>query len=296
MDAQPPVRFGDDDCQVIWGEVPEALDRYVPDGSVDLVFADPPYNIGKRFGENDDKWPSPEAYAAWCFEWLEVCIRKLTPTGSLYVMTSTQAMPFLDLFLRDRLTILSRIVWAYDSSGVQARNYFGSLYEPMLHAVVNPKRYTFNAADILVEARTGAQRKLIDYRGAEPKEYASTKIPGNVWTFPRVRYRMAEYEDHPTQKPEALMERVIAASSNVGDLVLDPFAGSFTTCAVARRLGRRTIGFERVEEYVGIGLRRLGIANTLNGVDLQPVAKSTKRRNGRGQSGDNQMQLGDSSE
>lgn len=292
LEASPPARFGDSDCRVIWGEVPDALDSHVPDGSVDLIFADPPYNIGKRFGDADDKWPSPEAYATWCYQWLEVCLRKLSPTGTLYVMTSTQAMPFLDIFLRDRLTILSRIVWSYDSSGVQAKNFFGSLYEPMLHAVVNPKAYTFNAQDILVEARTGAQRKLIDYRGAEPKEYATTKIPGNVWTFPRVRYRMPEYEEHPTQKPEALLERVILASSNEGDLVLDPFAGTFTTCAVAKRLGRRTVGIERVEDYVGIGLRRLGIAQTLNGVDLRPVAKNTKRRDRKNASVETQMQLG----
>ena len=96
--------------------------------------------------------------------------------------------------------------------------------------------YTFNFDDILVEAKTGARRKLIDYRKNPPQLYNSKKVPGNVWDFSRVRFKMDEYENHPTQKPEALMERIIKASSNQGDLVLDPFSGSFTTSAVAARL------------------------------------------------------------
>ena len=94
-------------------------------------------------------------------------------------------MPFFDVFLRDCLEILSRIVWAYDSSGVQARKYFGSLYEPILFCVKNRDNYTFNAEDIMVEARTGATRKLIDYRKAVPTVYNSKKVPGNVWNIPR---------------------------------------------------------------------------------------------------------------
>lgn len=154
-------------------------------------------------------------------------------------MTSTHAMPFFDIYLRDRLTILSRIVWYYDSSGVQARKYFGSLYEPILFCVKDRENYTFNAQDVLVEAKTGAKRKLIDYRKPVPTTYKSQKVPGNVWEIPRVRYRMDEYENHPTQKPIALLERIILASSNSGDLILDPFSGTFTTSFVAKKLGRR---------------------------------------------------------
>ena len=156
------------------------------------------------------------------------------------------------------MTIKSRIVWYYDSSGVQARTHYGSLYEPILFAVKDEKNYTFNADDIRVEAKTGAQRKLIDYRKPVPTVYNSTKVPGNVWEIPRVRYRMAEYEDHPSQKPEALLDRIVRASNNLGDVVLDPFSGTFTTSAVAQRLGRRTIGIELEEKYIQIGLRRLG--------------------------------------
>lgn len=251
----------------------------IPDGSVQLIFADPPYNIGKQFGEFSDSWPTDIAYAEWCQSWLKKCISKLSANGSLYIMTSTQAMPYLDLWLRERMTILSRIIWSYDSSGVQARRHFGSLYEPILFAVKNPKNYTFNASDIEVEAKTGAIRQLIDYRKAVPTPYKSTKVPGNVWEFPRVRYRMPEYEEHPTQKPEALLERVIKASTNSGDTILDPFGGTFTTAAVAKRLGRKAISIERERSYIAIGLRRLGLATELDGEALIAPVKNTERKN-----------------
>lgn len=271
--------LGNELSQIILGNAEELLDSQVADASVDLIFVDPPYNIGKKFADFHDRWPSDREYAEWCYKWIDLCVSKLKSTGSIYLMASTQAMPYLDLYIRDRLTVLSRIVWSYDSSGVQARNYFGSLWEPILFCVRNENNYTFNADDILVEAKTGAQRRLIDYRGEKPKPYNTKKVPGNVWTFPRVRYRMDEYEDHPSQKPEALMERIIKASSRRGDLVLDPFAGTFTTCAVAQRLGRKSIGIELQEKYFKIGLRRLNIADEFNGEKLKPPDKSYVRKN-----------------
>ena len=180
-------------------------------------------------------------------------------------MTSTQFMPYFDIFIRKRLTILSRIIWNYDSSGVQAKKYYGSMYEPILFCVKDKKNYTFNADDILVEAKTGSKRKLIDYRKNPPQPYKSDKVPGNVWDFPRVRFRMEEYENHPTQKPVALLERIIKASSNVGDTILDPFAGSFTTSYVAKQLRRKSIGIELQEDYIKIGLRRLKLATEYKG-------------------------------
>ena len=129
-------------------------------------------------------------------------------------------------------------------------------------------KYTFNYNDILVEALTGAKRGLIDYRKNPPQPYNTEKVPGNVWEFSRVRFKMDEYENHPTQKPEALLERIVKASSNKGDVVLDPFAGSFTTSAVSVRLGRIGVGIELNEEYYEMGLRRTGITNERNGKSL----------------------------
>ena len=249
--------FAADGHTIIHGDAVEAL-KSLEASSIDLIFADPPYNIGKDFDGIHDR-VDEEEYFDWCWKWLEECERVLKPDGTFYLMNSTQNMPRLDLHCRARFEILSRIVWTYDSSGMQARRFYGSLYEPMLHMVKDPKTYTFNAGDILVEAKTGARRGLIDYRKDPPRPYSTTKVPGNVWDFPRVRFKMEEYENHPSQKPEALLERVILASSNPGDLVLDPFGGSFSTGAVAKRLGRRSISIERNEAYVKIGLRRIGI-------------------------------------
>ena len=184
-------------------------------------------------------------------------------------MTSTQNMPYFDICLRKSMTILSRIVWFYDSSGVQAKKHYGSLYEPILFCVKDKNNYVFNAKEIMVEARTGAVRKLIDYRKDVPRVYNSKKVPGNVWCIPRVRYRMQEYEEHPTQKPTELLERIIKASSNPGNIVLDPFSGTYTTSYVAKQLGRRSIGIEAEEEYVKIGLRRLEICSDYKGQPLE---------------------------
>lgn len=265
--------FSNNNGRIFLGDALEILSG-IPDESVDLVFVDPPYNIGKNFAGRKDKWKTDDEYLAWCYQWIDLCIRKVKPDGSLYIMTSTQFMPYFDLYVRNKLTVLSRIVWAYDSSGVQAKKHYGSMYEPVLYCVKDKNRYTFNADDILVEAKTGARRKLIDYRKTPPQPYKTEKVPGNVWSFSRVRYRMDEYENHPTQKPVSLMERIIKASSNPGDLVLDPFSGTFTTCYVAQKLGRRFLGIEIQEEYFKIGLRRLEITHEYEGKELMREKKS----------------------
>ena len=263
---------------VIWGDTLEALSSKIPDDSVDLIFVDPPYNIGKNFNGRKDKWDSDEVYLQWCYKWIDLCLRKLKDKGSFYLMAATQNMSYFDIYLRDKIDILSRIVWSYDSSGVQAKKYYGSLYEPILFCVKDKQQYTFNADDILVEAKTGAKRKLIDYRKPVPTQYNSRKVPGNVWEFPRVRYRMDEYEEHPTQKPVALLERIVRASSNTGDLVLDPFAGTFTTSFVAKKLGRQSIGIEIEEDYVKIGLRRLQIMTHYRGEELKREPRSYEKQ------------------
>lgn len=261
--------FGTDNHKIIHSDALKALTMQVADNSVDLIFADPPYNIGKNFNGHIEKWTTEEDYLRWCYEWIDLCIKKLKPNGSFYVMTATQYMPFFDIYLRKKLDILSRVIWSYDSSGVQAKNYYGSMYEPILFCVKDRNNYTFNANEILIEAKTGAKRKLIDYRKAIPTFYNTEKVPGNVWDFARVRYRMDEYENHPTQKPIALLERIIKASSNQGDLVMDPFSGTFTTCVVAKELKRNCIGIELQDEYVKIGLRRLQLAKEYKGEKLQ---------------------------
>lgn len=287
------ARYSREDATIFHADCLDVLPN-IPSSSVDLIFADPPYNIGKQFKDFRDSWSSIHEYTAWCYKWLEHCVRVLRPTGTMYVMTSTQSMPYFDIWLRDRVSILSRIVWHYDSSGVQAKSRFGSLYEPILHCVKDSESYTFNSEDISVQARTGAVRNLIDYRKEVPIPYNTRKVPGNTWYFPRVRYRMPEYEDHPAQKPEALLERIIRASSNAGDVVLDPFGGTFTTCAVAQRLERKSIGIELQVDFVKIGIRRLGIAEQFAGERLYSPSKTYRRKSRRSQddSEENKTQKG----
>lgn len=252
----------------ILGNSLEVLNQ-MKEKSINLIFADAPYGIGKNFGNDSDKWESVKDYTNWCKQWLDSCMRVLKDDGTMYFMTATQHMPYLDTYMSENYNVLCRIVWAYDSSGVQSKKMYGSLYEPILMVNKSSKaKYTFNHKDILVEAKTGAQRKLIDYRKNPPQPYNTEKVPGNVWDFSRVRFRMEEYENHPTQKPEALLERIIKASSNIGDIVLDPFSGSFTTSAVANKLGRNAIGIDLNPEYFEIGIRRTGIAKEYKGKAL----------------------------
>lgn len=265
--------YSDNSSTIIHGDALENL-KQMPSESVDLIFADPPYNIGKDFDGFVEDW-SEKDFLDWTYEWIDECHRVLKLTGTFYLMNSTENMPYLDIRCRKIFCIKSRIVWTYDSSSVQAKKYFGSMYEPILMLTKHERNYTFNAKDIAIVAKTGAQRQLIDYRKDPPQPYNTTKVPGNVWDFARVRFKMEEYENHPTQKPESLLERVILASSNVGDLILDPFSGSFSTCAVAKKFGRRSIGIEINEEYIKIGIRRLNLPSPYS---IEELVKEKRRK------------------
>lgn len=260
--------FASEDAMVALGDSLSLL-KNMKTGSVDLIFADPPYNIGKDFGITKDKWNNTNEYITWCKVWINECMRILKDNGTFYFMTATQYMPYLDIYAMENYHVISRVVWKYDSSGVQSKKHFGSLYEPILMVNKTDKsKYKFNHQDILVEAKTGATRKLIDYRKTPPQPYNTQKVPGNVWEYNRVRFKMDEYENHPTQKPEALLERIILASSEEGDIVLDPFSGSFTTSAVAKKLSRISVGIDVNPEYFEIGLRRLNLVSEYNGKRL----------------------------
>lgn len=277
FDYPPQVYENSKNALVACGDAVDLLGKVQP-SSINLIFADPPYNIGKDFG-NGSKSLSEEEYISWCYDWIDECMRVLHPTGTFFFMAATQHMAKLDVFVSEKYNVLSRIIWSYDSSGVQSKKKYGSLYEPILMLVKDPENYTFNSDEIAVEAKTGAKRKLIDYRKTPPQPYSPHKVPGNVWEFPRVRYKMKEYENHPTQKPEALLTRIILGSSNPGDVVLDPFGGSFTTGAVAIKNNRRSISFDINFDYFKIGLRRLGICSEYKGEKLErDLTRKTKNK------------------
>ncbi|MFR9282413.1 MAG: adenine-specific DNA-methyltransferase [Peptoniphilus lacrimalis] len=268
----------DKDSLLILGNAMQVL-RKISSDSIDLIFADPPYGIGKDFGNDTDIFHSSNDYFIWAKEWIDECMRVLKDDGTMYFMSSTQNMPRLDVYVDEKYNVVNRIIWSYDSSGVQSKKKYGSLYEPIIMITKNEKsKYTFNYNDILVEAKTGSKRKLIDYRKTPPQPYNTKKVPGNVWDFSRVRFKMEEYENHPTQKPKELLKRIILASSNIGDVILDPFSGSFTTSSVAKELGRKSIGIEINEEYYKIGLRRTEVSHEYKGEVLEKD-KSRKTKN-----------------
>lgn len=199
--------------------------KEIPDNFFDLIIADFPYNIGKDYGNNSDRVNHLE-YIKLINLWINEFFRVLKPNGTLFAYTGKQYYAYYYIAIEDLMTIQNQIIWSYDSSSVQAKTKYGSLYEPIIWATKDKKKYTFNKEFAMVEAKTGSKRKLIDYRKNPPRPYNSTKVDGDVWNFTRVRYKMAEYTNHPTQKPLSICNRIIKVHSNKEDIIFIPFAGS----------------------------------------------------------------------
>lgn len=215
------------------------------DGSVDLIIADPPYNLGKDYGNNRDlkAWHEYEGFTQ---QWLTQAKRILRPAGSIYVFMGVRFISTLFRMMEDDLKLIFNgwITWHY-TQGMGRKRGFSPRHEDILY-FTKSSEFTFNLDDVRVPQKYFRERNNMS--GANP---------GDVWQFSHVHYCSAEREQHPTQKPEALMERIIRASSNEGDLVLDPFVGSGTSCRVADILKRRWIGFDLNPDYVEMSTRRL---------------------------------------
>jgi adenine-specific DNA-methyltransferase len=217
--------------------------------SIDLIVADPPYNIGKDYKNGSDK-QSRESYLRFITNQIEGYYRILKPNGSLIIYTGKQFNPYYHIEIEKYMTIQNNIIWFYDSSGVQAKTKYGSLYEPIIYATKHNKKYCFNIEEAQIESYTGSVRKLLDYRKNPPQPYNSKKNCGDVWYFPRVRYRMPEYTPHPTQKPLSICERIIKVHSNEGDLVYIPFGGSGSEIITCIKNNRNFISSELNKDYI----------------------------------------------
>lgn len=223
--------------------------KALPDKSIDLIIADPPYNIGKNYGNKSDM-QSKEEYIKFLESFVLESTRILNSHGSILIYTGKQYYPYWYIEIEKHLKIINQIIWKYDSSGVQTKNKYGSVYEPIIYAAINKKKRTFNREYCTVEAKTGSQRKLIDYRKNPPQPYNTEKIDGDVWEYSRVRYRMSEYTKHPTQKPINICDRIIQVHSNENDLVYIPFAGSGSEVESCIKNKRNWIATEINSEYV----------------------------------------------
>jgi site-specific DNA-methyltransferase (adenine-specific) len=241
--------------RVILGDCLEALPR-LPPASVDLLFADPPYNLDKDFGARSGARMGDEAYEAYT----EACLPLLRPGASVYACGDWRSGAALQRVLSRRLVLRNRITWEREKGRAAARNWKGA-HEDLWFATVSGD-YAFDAA--AVRLRRSVRAPYRD-RSGSPKDWsegAEGKLrdtaASNLWTDLVVPFwSMSENTEHPTQKPEKLLAKVILASSRPGDLVLDPFLGSGTTAVVARKLGRRFLGVEADPEHCLAALRRL---------------------------------------
>lgn len=235
--------------KVYLGDCIEVMKTF-PDECIDLVFADPPYNIGIKY----DKWQDNleyEKYITWSEKWLTEVYRILKRTGSVYVAIGDEFAAELVLIMK-RLGLYMRnwIIWYYTFGQHQNRK-FCRAHTHILYFVKDLKNFVFNGESI----RVPSARQLV-YRDkrANPKG----RIPDDVWCIPRVCGTFKErIANHPCQMPKAILERIILASSNPGDVVLDPFGGTGTTAVVAKRLGRKFITIEISENYYNLILQRL---------------------------------------
>jgi len=209
-----------------------------PSCHVDLIVADPPYNLGKEYGNGSDSLERMD-YLDFTKTWLTQAVRVLKPNGSIYVFMGFRFIAHLYLLLEEHfhLRFNSWICWNY-TQGMGRKRGFSPRHDDILFFTKGDK-YTFNLDQVRVPQKFFRTRN--NMRGANP---------GDVWEFSHVHYCQSNRTLHPTQKPEGLIERIILASSNPNDLVVDPFAGSGTTLRVCQQVGRRTIGIELSSDYV----------------------------------------------
>jgi site-specific DNA-methyltransferase (adenine-specific) len=228
--------------------------RKMKRNSVDLVFADPPFNIDYKYDEYQDR-KTADDYRHWTRRWTEAACVLLKPGGTFWLAMGDENVAMAKTVLeRDcGLHLRSWVVWHY-TFGVNCKNKFARSHTHLLQMVTDLKQFTFNADDPLLRVPSARSEKYNDKR-ANP----DGKRPDDVWRFPRVCGTFHERQKwHPCQMPESVLERIIRASSNPGDTILDPFAGSGTTLAVAERLGRNSIGIEMSQAYCDGIRQRLG--------------------------------------
>lgn len=240
----------------------EILDR-LPACSVDLLFVDPPYNLSKSFNGRPFSQMSLSEYEQWLESWLEKLVRVLKPTASVYICGDWRSSAAIHRVAERLFVVRNRITWEREKGRGAKRNW-KNCSEDIWFCTMS-KDYTFN-----VEAVKLKRRVIAPYtdRKGQPKDWHESEdgrfrltYPSNIWTDLTVPFwSMPENTDHPTQKPEKMLAKIILASSNEGDVVLDPFLGSGTTSVVAKKLKRHYIGIEIDEFYCCLAERRLDMA------------------------------------
>jgi len=240
----------DKELKVICGEAVETLKK-IPDKSVRLVATDPPYNLNKDYGNNQDKLAFEE-YLSFSRQWLTEAKRFLTDDGTIYVFMGMRYISYIYMILEQELgmTFQSWITWFY-TQGVGKTKGFSPRHDDILMFTKHKSNFIFHLDAIRIPQKF--YRSINNMRGANP---------GNVWEFSHVHYCNKNRKSHPTQKPEGLFERMVLASSNASDTVLDPFVGSGTLLRVCQQTGRNGIGIDINPEYTTMTEERLSEAFT----------------------------------
>lgn len=226
-------------------------------GCIDLIIADVPYYgiINEKW---DNQWIDEDDYLMWIennildWKWL------LKPTGSLYLYCSQEMNAPIDLLLRKHFNIKNRIIW-YRSGGVATKNKFKISHEHLFYCVKDIKNHTWNGDDIRVKSKYADSDKRLNPNG---------KIPNDVWEIPNLVGKKKEAVGHPSQKPLAICDRIIKASSNENDLVYMPFGGSGSEIISCIQNNRNWIATEISEKYVNLCKNRIENIDIFNKRDV----------------------------
>jgi site-specific DNA-methyltransferase (adenine-specific) len=266
---------------------------HLPDRAVDLMFADPPYNLTKNFNNKKFRKTSIDEYAEWLDSWLSQTVRLLKPTASVYICGDWRCSAAIHRVGEKYLIPQNRITWEREK-GRGAKSNWKNCSEDIWFFTVS-EEYYFDVDAVMLKRQVIAP--YTDSNGA-PKDWVATENgrfrlthPSNIWTDLTVPYwSMPENTDHPTQKPEKLLAKIILASSRKEDLVFDPFNGSGTTTVTAKKLCRHYLGVEIDETYCCLAAKRLELASTepniqgfLDGVFWERNTKNFSRKGAKAQ-------------
>jgi len=236
---------------------------FLPDSFVDLLFIDPPYNLNKKFSSLTFKEMKNDDYEIWIDSWLSKLVRTLKPNASIYFCCDWKtSIPAYNV-LKKYFVIRNRITWEREK-GRGAKDNWKNSYEDIWYCTLSDK-FTFNTEAVKLKRLVRAPYKTNE---GDPKDWQSENgknfritHPSNLWTDITIPFwSMPENTDHPTQKPEKLLAKIILASSNENELVFDPFLGSGTTAVTTKKLNRKFCGVEVDEVYASLALKRLDIA------------------------------------
>ncbi len=256
-----PVRLPEVINRTINQDIFQVID-FLPQASVDLLFIDPPYNLSKTFNSNSFKKQNLDVYTQWLDSCLSGLERLLKPTASIYICCDWQSSSAVFAAIKNRFQVRNRITWEREKGRGASKNWKNASEDIWFCTVSNT--YTFNVDAVKLKRKVIAPYTVKgvpkDWDRTEAGNYRLTH-PSNLWTDLTIPFwSMPENTDHPTQKPEKLVAKVILASSNPGDVIFDPFLGSGTTSVVAKKLGRQFFGVELDELYCCLTEKRLELA------------------------------------